>query len=155
MKSLLIKWFPFWFLKKDLIFNARKVASKKFFNGWQIVELGGEENIILTDMYYQIASSADEHSVKINKIIGLRFQALAMALRRGKRIPLNWQDPLHITWLSKLPNSILIPALDAVSELSGIDFIGPTVSAQKQSTAQQSDTNSVDVDKEETNANPS
>lgn len=119
------KWVKSWFLPKDPSFKQRVVAQQKF-GSLILVELGASDYVIIHDMLAKIQLEDKDDATKSREMIGLRYMALAMSLRtRAGRIPLDWQDQNDLLYLATLPYSQVIPALDAIALLSGIDWITP------------------------------
>ncbi|GGA80789.1 hypothetical protein GCM10011369_23440 [Neiella marina] len=139
MLTRIKSWLNGFSLPKDANFKQRTVARQKLGN-WLLVELGANDYVLIHDMLAKIQLSDQDEADKNRELIGLRYMALAMSLRtRSGRIPLDWQNQDDLMHLANLPNSRVIPALDAIAILSGIDWITPSYQPQSIDEAEQQD----------------
>ena len=152
MFSKLRNLFTTWSLPKDPNFKFRDVAKQRL-GHLLVVELGANDYVIIHDMLAKIQLEETDDATKSRELIGLRYMALAMSLRTKRgRIPFDWQDENDLLYLATLPQSKVLPVLDAIASLSGIEWITPNYSPKE------SDNDDVEVEppsKKELEQNPS
>lgn len=151
-------WFKRWWVERrfplDPIFSKRPQSNVKF-NNWVLVELGAAEYTMIHDLLHDIHRSDHDIETKGREVLGLRYMALAYSIRtRSGRIPINWAEQADQMWLASLPYSQVVPALQAVSELSDIPWLNPIQTA-KTNDSQNLQEDDYEYSKEDIEANPS
>ncbi|WP_194442357.1 hypothetical protein [Pseudoalteromonas simplex] len=126
----MIAWLKRWLAERampvDPNFKHRIVAKQKL-GHFFIVELGASDYVIIHDMLGRIQAEDTDDATKSRELMGLRYMALAMSLRTGNgRMPFDWQNDVDLMYLATLPHSKVIPALDEIAAISGIDWITPS-----------------------------
>lgn len=118
-------WWAAFKRPSDPLFKRRPQAPNGF-GQWVLVELGATEYIILMDTLHTIHNSVEDIETKGRKILGLRYQALAMSVRtKSGKEPLDWRSETDLMWLARLPYSEIVPALQQIALLSDIPWLNP------------------------------
>ena len=126
MIALLKRWVAELAMPKDPNFKHRVMGKKKLGHLF-IVELGASDYVIIHDMLGKIQTDDTDEITKSRELMGLRYMALAMSLRtRFGKMPFDWQNDVDLMYLATLPHSKVIPTLDEIAAISGIEWITPS-----------------------------
>lgn len=128
----MIKWFLN-LLGRDSIFDIR---PKKVVGPWVVVGLGAGDWVKMRDLIQVAVFDNQDTESRYHSYMGYQMRAIALSVRSKWGFPLfDPDDSDELVKIAAYPQSLLEEALEAVADLSGMDWLKPVEpSEQKEPT---------------------